>query len=104
MAIEINSNNISELEASESLLVIDFGAEWCGPCRTIAPIIEELSAEYEGKANICKCDVEENDPISTKYGVRNLPTILFIKGGKVVDKHVGSISKVDLTAKIDSYI
>ena len=104
MAIEINSNNISELEASESLLVIDFGAEWCGPCRTIAPIIEELASEYEGKANICKCDVEKNDPISTKYGVRNLPTIVFVKGGEVVDRHVGSISKVDLIAKIDSHI
>ncbi|MFI3293607.1 MAG: thioredoxin [Rikenellaceae bacterium] len=104
MAIEINSNNISELEASESLLVIDFGAEWCSPCKTLAPIIEELATEYEGKANICKCDVEENDPISTKYGVRNLPTILFIKGGKVVDRHVGSISKVDLIAKIEAHL
>ncbi|MFI3164633.1 MAG: thioredoxin [Bacillota bacterium] len=102
MAIEINSNNISELEASDSLLVIDFGAEWCGPCRTIAPIIGELASEYEGKANICKCDVEENDSISTKYGVRNLPTIVFVKGGEIVDRHVGSISKTDLTAKIES--
>ncbi|MFI3294277.1 MAG: thioredoxin [Rikenellaceae bacterium] len=102
MAIEINSNNISELEASESLFVIDFGAEWCSPCKTLAPIIEELAAEYEGKANICKCDVEENDPISTKYGVRNLPTIVFVKGGEVVDRHVGSISKVDLTTKIEA--
>ena len=104
MAIEINSNNISELEASESLLVIDFGAEWCGPCRTIAPIIEELATEYEGKANICKCDVEENDPISTKYGVRNLPTIVFVKGGEIVDRHVGSISKTDLIAKIEAQL
>ncbi|MFR9543863.1 MAG: thioredoxin [Rikenellaceae bacterium] len=102
MAIEINSNNISELEASDSLLVIDFWAEWCSPCKTLVPIIEELATEYEGKANICKCDVEENDPISTKYGVRNLPTIVFVKGGEVVDRHVGSISKVDLTAKIES--
>ncbi|MFR9542504.1 MAG: thioredoxin [Rikenellaceae bacterium] len=104
MAIEINSNNISELEASESLLVIDFGAEWCSPCKTLAPIIEELATEYDGKANICKCDVEENDAVSTKYGVRNLPTILFIKGEKVVDKHVGSISKVDLTTKIEAQL
>ena len=102
MAIEINSNNISELEASESLLVIDFGAEWCSPCKTLAPIIEELATEYEGKANICKCDVEDNDPISTKYGVRNLPTIVFVKGGEIVDRHVGSISKTDLIAKIEA--
>ena len=98
--MEINKENIEALLASEQPLVIDFWAEWCGPCRTITPIIEELAEEYAGKVNIGKCDVEENDEITMKYGVRNIPTILFIKNGEVVDKQVGGCSKSALEEKI----
>ena len=104
MAIEINKSNIDELLAGDQPVVIDFWATWCGPCRTIAPIVEELAAEYEGKVVIGKCDVEDNDEITMKYGVRNIPTIVFIKGGEVVDKHVGAINKADLKAKIDALL
>lgn len=101
MALAINKGNFESLLASEQLVVIDFWAEWCGPCRMIGPIVEELAAEFEGKALIGKCDVEENDEITMKYGVRNIPTIVFIKGGEVVDKQVGACTKEALKAKIE---
>ncbi len=104
MALAINKDNFESLLASEQLVVIDFWAEWCGPCRMIGPIVEELAAEFAGKAVIGKCDVEENDEITMKYGVRNIPTIVFVKGGQVVDKQVGACAKEVLKAKIEKYI
>ncbi|MBO5188798.1 MAG: thioredoxin [Alistipes sp.] len=104
MAMEINKNNIDELLAGELPVVIDFWAEWCGPCRMIAPVVEELAAEYEGKVVIGKCDVEENDEITMKYGVRNIPTIIFIKGGQVVDKQIGACQKGALVEKIEKLL
>ena len=102
--MEINKTNIEELLASELPLVIDFWAEWCGPCRTIAPLVEELAEEYAGKVNIGKCDVEDNDEITMKYGVRNIPTILFIKGGQLVDKFVGAANKSTLKEKFEALL
>ena len=104
MALAINKDNFESLLASEQLVVIDFWAEWCGPCRMIGPIVEELAAEFAGKAVIGKCDVEENDEITMKYGVRNIPTIVFVKGGQVVDKQVGACAKGVLKAKIEKYV
>ena len=100
MALAINKTNFEEVLASGKPVVIDFWAEWCGPCRMIAPIVDELAAEYEGKVVIGKCDVEANDEIAMKYGVRNIPTILFIRNGEVVDKQVGAVSKNVLAEKI----
>lgn len=104
MALAINQNNYEEVMASGKPVVIDFWAEWCGPCRMIAPIVDELAAEYEGRVVIAKCDVEANDDITMKYGVRNIPTIVFLKNGELVDKQVGACTKAALTEKIEKLL
>lgn len=106
MALELTNDNVKEVLASDKLVVLDFWAGWCGPCKMIAPIIDELATEYEGKAVIAKVDTEneDNDDIVSDYGIRNLPTILFIKNGEVVDRMVGAAKKSDFQAKIDSLI
>ncbi|MFR9619980.1 MAG: thioredoxin [Rikenellaceae bacterium] len=104
MAVTITKENFDALLASGQPVVIDFWAEWCGPCRTIAPIVEQLATEYEGRIVIGKCDVEDNDDIVAQFGVRNIPTIVMIKGGEVVDKQVGATSKDALQAKLEKLL
>ena len=104
MALAITNENYEALMASDKPVVIDFWAEWCGPCRMIGPIIAELAEEYEGKVVIGKCDVDSNDDIVARYRVRNIPTVVFIKGGAVVDKVVGAASKDALKAKVDALL
>jgi len=104
MALAISKDNFQEVLSQEKPVVIDFWAEWCGPCRMVAPIVDELAAEYEGRVVIGKCDVEENDDITMKYGVRNIPTIVFIKNGEVVDKQVGAATKDALKTKIENLL
>lgn len=102
--MQITKENYSDILASGKPVVIDFWAEWCGPCRMIAPIVEELAAEYEGKVVIAKCDVDSNDDVAAEYKVRNIPTLVFLKDGQLVDKHVGAISKDALKAKVDALL
>ncbi len=104
MALQITNENYEALMSDSKPLVIDFWAEWCGPCLSIAPIVDELSAAYADKVNIGKCNVDSNDDIVALYRVRNIPTLVFIKGGQVVDKHVGAISRNDLQAKIEALL
>lgn len=104
MALAINKENLAEVLASDQPVVIDFWAEWCGPCRAIAPIIDDLAVEYEGKLVIGKCDVEESDEIAAKYGIRNIPTLVMLKGGEVVDKHVGAATRDALKQKFESLL
>lgn len=101
MAIQITDTNYAEYEAKPELLVVDFWAEWCGPCRMMTPIVEQLAEEFAGKANIGKCNVDEQDEVTSKFMVRNIPTIVFVKGGNIVDKQVGACSAADLKAKIE---
>lgn len=104
MALKITKENYEEILSKGLPVVIDFWAEWCGPCRMIAPIVDELAEEYDGRAIIGKCDVDSNDDIVAKYGVRNIPTLVFLKDGQLVNKHVGAASKDVLKAKIDAML
>lgn len=104
MAKEFTDENIKGIISSGKPIVIDFWAEWCGPCRMVGPSIEELSKEYEGKVEIGKLNVDDNVDTPSEYGIRNIPTILFIKDGKVVDKQIGAAPKSVLEAKVQSLL
>lgn len=105
MALEINESNFEEqVMKSDKPVMLDFWAEWCGPCRMIAPIVEEMSDEYKDKAVIGKVDVDNNPGIASKFGIRNIPTVLFVKNGEVADKQVGAVPKNVLTGKLDSLL
>lgn len=96
--------NIAEILASDKPVMIDFWATWCGPCRMLAPTVEEIANEYEGKAVICKCNVDEASDTPMKYGIRNIPTLLFFKGGELVGRLVGAVPKSEITAKLDALL
>lgn len=104
MALEITDNNYQTLLAEGKPVVIDFWAPWCGPCKMVAPIIEELAKEYEGKAIIGKCDVDANSDLPAEYGIRNIPTVLFFKNGELVDKQVGSAPKPSYVSKLEALL
>ncbi len=104
MAMEIKDENYETIVNEGKPLVLDFWATWCGPCKQIAPIIEDLAEEYAGTVNIGKCDVDENSELPVRFGIRNIPTLLFIKDGKVVDKQVGATVKHVLKEKIEALL
>jgi thioredoxin 1 len=102
MAKQITDQNASEILASDKLVVIDFWATWCGPCQRLSPIVEQLAEEYEGRAEICKYNVDEGEDLTIKYGIRNIPVVMLIKNGEVVGKKVGLAAKADLQKLIDA--
>ncbi|MCC5929786.1 MAG: thioredoxin [Cyclobacteriaceae bacterium] len=102
--IEITDTNFDEIISGDKPVLVDFWAEWCGPCKMIGPIVEEIAGEYEGKAVIGKVNVDENPQISIKFGIRSIPTLLVFKNKEVVDRHVGYAQKNILTEKIDAQI
>ena len=104
MEVQITSENFESLKNGQQPLVVDFWATWCGPCRMVGPIIAELAKEYDGKITVGKCDVEENEELAAEFGIRNIPTILFFKGGEVVDKIVGAQSKAKLDEKFQALL
>jgi thioredoxin 1 len=105
MALEVNDANFEEIVVkSDKPVVVDFWAEWCGPCRMVAPVIEELSKEYSGKIVVAKCDVDSNPAVSAKYGIRNIPTVLFFKNGVIADKQVGAVPKSNFVNKINALL
>ena len=104
MALEITDSNFQEILAEGKPVVMDFWAPWCGPCKMLGPIIDELATEYEGKVIIGKCDVDENGDVAAEYGIRNIPTVLFFKNGELVDKQVGSAPKSAYVAKIEAIL
>jgi thioredoxin 1 len=103
--LEITDENFEEIVLKSSVpVMVDFWAEWCGPCRLIGPVVDELHHDYEGKAIVGKVNVDHNPGVSAQFGVRNIPTIIFVKNGEVTDKHVGVAQKAQLAAKLDALL
>ena len=104
MALEVTDANFEELVNAGKPMVLDFWAEWCGPCRMVSPIIDELATEYEGKVTIGKMDVDNNNDVVAQFGIRNITTLPFFTDGKLVDKQVGAAQKSAFVAKIDALL
>ncbi|MEN8202972.1 MAG: thioredoxin [Bacteroidota bacterium] len=103
MALEATDGNFDELVLnSDKPVIVDFWAEWCGPCRMVGPIVEEVGVDYQDKAVVAKVDVDSNPGITAKYGIRNIPTILFFKNGNVADKQVGAVPKSTIVSKLEA--
>lgn len=102
MEVVVTSENFDSLKNGNLPLVVDFWAEWCGPCKMILPIISQLAEEYDGRLVVGKCNVEESEELAAEYGIRNIPTLLFFKNGQLVDKFVGAANKVKLQEKFDA--
>ena len=104
MEVTITNENFESLKNGSQPLVVDFWATWCGPCRMVGPVISELAEAYDGKITVGKCDVEDNEDLAVEFGIRNIPTILFFKGGQVVDKVVGAQPKAKLEEKFQALL
>lgn len=103
-ALEITDANFEEVMKSEQPILVDFWAEWCGPCKMIGPVVEELAGDYEGKAIVGKVNVDENPGVAAKFGIRSIPTLLIFNGGEIVDKQVGAVPKGVLAGKLDAQL
>ena len=104
MALQITDANFEELLGTGKPMVLDFWAEWCGPCRMVSPIIDELAQEYEGRVTIGQMNVDENDDVVGRFGIRNIPTVIFFKNGEMVDKIVGATSKDKFKEKVENLL
>ncbi len=102
--IELNDSNFEEAIKGDKPVLVDFWAEWCGPCKMIGPVVEELAGDYEGKAVVAKINVDENPEVAGRYGIRSIPTLLVFKGGQIVDKQVGAVPKSVLAQKLAAQV
>jgi len=100
----ITDSNISEVLSSAKVVLVDFWAPWCGPCRMLAPTVEEIASEFEGRAVVAKCNVDEAEEVAIKYGIRNIPTLIYFKDSEIADRSVGLVSKADITEKLESLL
>ena len=105
MALHVDDSNFDEIVInSDKPVMVDFWAEWCGPCRMIAPFVEEMSTEYDGKAVVVKCDVDTSPGVAQRFGIRNIPTALFFKDGDVANKQVGAVPKANFVSKLEALL
>ena len=104
MAKVVTDANFAEILNTDQPVMVDFRATWCGPCKAISPIVDELSNEYEGKAVIAKCNVDECDDVPMQFGIRSIPTLLFFKNGELVDRHVGAATKAAIAEKLEALL
>jgi len=104
MIKEVTNTNLSEVLADEKLVIIDFWAVWCGPCRMLSPIVDEIAEEMAGQVSVAKCNVDEADEVAMQFGIRSIPTLIFFKGGQPVDKLVGALPKAELIKKINGLL
>jgi len=104
METVLNSLNINEILESPQPVLVDFWAAWCGPCRMLAPTVDDIAEEYEGRVVVAKCNVDDCDEIAASYGIRNIPTLLFFKNGEVVDRTIGLVRKSEIEAKLDALL
>lgn len=102
MEVTVTNENMESLKNGELPLLVDFWAEWCGPCKMISPVVSQLAEQYDGKIVVAKCNVEEAEEVAMEYGIRNIPTILIFKNGQIVDKIVGAVNKAKLQEKIEA--
>ena len=102
MATIVNTQSFKELAAQDGRLVVYFFATWCGPCKKLSPILDEVAEEFAGKANIVKVDIDESEDLAVEFGIRSVPTVLFLKGGQVVDKFVGAVPKSEIVSKVQA--
>jgi len=104
MSKVVTNTNISEILAGDQPVLIDFWAPWCGPCRMLAPTVEAVEAEYAGRVVVAKCDVDDADEVAMQFRIRNIPTLLFFKGGEMVNRLVGAVPKQEITAILDTLV
>lgn len=104
MELTATNQNFAEIISGNSVVMVDFWATWCGPCRMLMPVVEEVAVEMEGKAVIAKCNVDEADEVALKYGIRSIPTLLFFKNGELADRTVGVVSKSEIINKINNLL
>lgn len=104
MIKEITNTNLAEVLADDKLVIVDFWAVWCGPCRMLSPIVDEIAEEMPDKVTVAKCNVDEADEVAMNFGIRSIPTLIFFKGGQPVDKLVGALPKAELVKKINSIL
>lgn len=104
MELTATNQNFAGIISGNNVVMVDFWATWCGPCRALAPTVEAVSSEYDGRVAVVKCNVDECEDISVEYGIRNIPTLIFFKNGEVAGRLVGNVAKAEITAKLDSLL